>query len=165
MSEYFSPGPGEGDVNNTPRRNQWQRDNLDQETRSLLSRDSAVFLHQSVSTPCLNAISKAQGIWIEDTAGRRYMDFHGNNAHHLGYAHPEVVSAVKAQLDALCFAPRRFASERAVELAEALSTQFKRLTGQPGRVLFTTGGSDAVEVAMKLARAATGRFKTLSFWD
>ena len=46
-----------------------------------------------------------------------------------------------------------------------MSAQFKRLTGQAGRVLFTTGGSDAVEVAIKLARAATGRFKTLSFWD
>lgn len=165
MSDCLHPSLSEGDVNNTPRRTQWQRDNLDEETHSLLSRDSAVFLHQSVSTPCLSAIRKAEGIWIEDTAGRRYMDFHGNNAHHLGYAHPDVVAAVKAQLDTLCFAPRRFASERAVELAEALSTQFKRLTGHGGRVLFTTGGSDAVEVAMKLARAATGRFKTVSFWD
>jgi 4-aminobutyrate aminotransferase len=32
-------------------------------------------------------------------------------------------------------------------------------------VLFTTGGSDAIEVAVRIARAATGRFKTLSFWD
>jgi 4-aminobutyrate aminotransferase len=32
-------------------------------------------------------------------------------------------------------------------------------------VLFTTGGSDGIEVALKLARAATGRFKTVSFWD
>ena len=32
-------------------------------------------------------------------------------------------------------------------------------------MLFTTGGSDAVEVAIKIARAATGRYKTLSFWD
>jgi 4-aminobutyrate aminotransferase len=144
---------------------QWQQDHLDDATRALLARDSAAFLHQSVSTPCLSAIRRAEGLWIEDTAGRRYMDFHGNNVHHLGHAHPEVVSAIKAQLDALCFAPRRFACERAVELAEALSTQFERLTGGAGRVLFTTGGSDAVEVAIKLARAATGRFKTLSFWD
>ena len=33
------------------------------------------------------------------------------------------------------------------------------------KVLFTTGGSDAVEVAIKIARTATGRYKTLSFWD
>ena len=35
----------------------------------------------------------------------------------------------------------------------------------PAKVLFTTGGSDAIEVAVKIARAATGRHKTLSFWD
>ena len=93
------------------------------------------------------------------------MDFHGNNVHHVGYAHPHVVAAIKAQLDALSFAPRRYACERSVELAEALGAQFRRLSGHAGRVLFTTGGSDAVEVAIKLARAATGRFKTLSFWD
>ena len=69
------------------------------------------------------------------------------------------------QLDELSFAPRRFAPLRAVELAEALGERFQALTGHKGRVLFTTGGSDAVEVALKLARAATGRFKTLSFWD
>jgi 4-aminobutyrate aminotransferase len=161
------PGPSqsEGDVNHTPRRAQWQREHLDEPTRALLARDSAVFLHQSVSTPCLSAIRRAQGVWIEDMAGRRYLDFHGNNVHHVGYAHPHVLAAIRMQLDELSFAPRRFASERAVELAEALSAQFARLTGAPGRVLFTTGGSDAVEVAIKLARAATGRFKTLSFWD
>ena len=159
------PSQSEGDVNSSPRRAAWQREHLDEATRALLARDGAAFLHQSVSTPCLSAIRRAEGLYIEDTAGRRYMDFHGNNVHHVGYAHPHVVAAIKAQLDDLSFAPRRFAAERAVELAEALGAQFARLTGHPGRVLFTTGGSDAVEVAIKLARAATGRFKTLSFWD
>jgi 4-aminobutyrate aminotransferase len=159
------PDPSEGDVNSSPRRAAWQREHLDAPTRTLLARDSAAFLHQSISTPCLSAIHKAEGIFIEDVAGRRYMDFHGNNVHHVGYAHPHVIGAIKAQLDALSFAPRRFASERAVELAEALSVRFRALTGHAGRVLFTTGGSDAVEVAIKLARIATGRFKVLSFWD
>ncbi len=159
------PSQSEGDVNASPRRRQWQDQHLDDPTRSLLARDSAAFLHQSVSTPCLSAIARAEGIWIEDTAGRRYMDFHGNNVHHVGYAHPHVIAAIKQQLDTLSFAPRRFASERAVELAEALSARFQSLTGCAGKVLFTTGGSDAVEVAIKLSRIATGRFKTLSFWD
>ena len=159
------PSQSEGDINSTPRRAAWQHDNLDAPTRALLARDSDAFLHQSVSTPCLNGIAQAQGLWITDTAGRRYMDFHGNNVHHVGYGHPHVVTAIKAQLDALSFAPRRYACERSVELAEALGAQFRRLSGHAGRVLFTTGGSDAVEVAIKLARAATGRFKTLSFWD
>jgi len=159
------PSQSEGDVNSTPRRAQWQAAHLDDTTRALLARDSAAFLHQSVSTPCLDAIAKAEGLWIEDLAGRRYMDFHGNNVHHVGYAHPHVLGAIRSQLEALSFAPRRFASERAVELAEALNAKFKALTGLDGKLLFTTGGSDTVEVAIKLARAATGRFKTLSFWD
>jgi len=165
MNTKTGPSQSEGDVNRSPRRSQWQGQHLDDPTRTLLARDSAAFLHQSVSTPCLSAIAKAEGIWIEDTAGRRYMDFHGNNVHHVGYAHPHVVVAIKQQLDALSFAPRRFASERAVELAEALGARFQSLTGRAGKVLFTTGGSDAVEVAIKLARVVTGRFKTLSFWD
>lgn len=160
-----SPSQSEGDVNTSSRRSAWQASALDEPTRHLLARDSAVFLHQSVSTPCLNGIAKAQGIWIEDTAGRRYMDFHGNNVHHVGYAHPRVLAAIKDQLEQLSFAPRRFANARAVELAETLTERFQTLTGTPGKLLFTTGGSDAVEVAIKLARAATGRFKTLSFWD
>jgi 4-aminobutyrate aminotransferase len=159
------PTQSEGDVNYSPHRRQWQDQHLDNNTRTLLARDSAAFLHQSVSTPCLSAIAKAEGIWIEDVAGRRYMDFHGNNVHHVGYAHPEVIVAIKRQLDTLTFAPRRFAVDRSVDLAEKLGAHFKELGGHDGKVLFTTGGSDAVEVAIKLARVATGRFKTLSFWD
>lgn len=164
-SRRTTPAASESDVNASPRRARWQHEHLDEPTRALLARDSAAFLHQSVSTPCLDVIAKAEGIWIEDLAGRRCMDFHGNNVHHIGYAHPHVLAAVKAQLDALSFAPRRFANSRAVELAEALGERFRALTGNPAKLLFTTGGSDAVEVAIKLARAATGRFKTLSFWD
>ncbi len=163
--EPTAPAPSEGEVNRSPLRRRWQDEHLDAPTRELLRRDAAAFLHQSLSTPCLNGIRRAQGIWIEDLAGRRYMDFHGNNVHHVGHAHPHVVAAVKQQLDQLAFAPRRFACAAAVELAEALNARFEALTGAAGKVLFTTGGSDAIEVAIKLARAATGRFKTLSFWD
>lgn len=156
------PPASEGDVNRSPRRARWQQAHLDDATRALLERDRRAFLHQSVSTPCLNAIRKAEGIWIEDWAGRRYMDFHGNNVHHVGYAHPRVLAAIRDQLQRLSFAPRRYACEPAVDLAEKLAAV---TPGALSKVLFTTGGSDAVEVAIKLARAATGRFKTLSFWD
>ncbi|MBL0143921.1 MAG: aspartate aminotransferase family protein [Betaproteobacteria bacterium] len=156
------PALAESDVNRTPLRAEWQARSIDPAARALLDRDSAVFLRQSVSTPCLNAIARAEGIWIEDTAGRRYMDFHGNNVHHVGYAHPRVIAAIKRQLDELSFAPRRFTCEPSVRLAEALVA---RMPFPGARVLFTTGGSDAIEVALKVARAATGRFKTISFWD
>ncbi|HZY23581.1 MAG TPA: aminotransferase class III-fold pyridoxal phosphate-dependent enzyme, partial [Beijerinckiaceae bacterium] len=91
----------EGDTNLTSRRAAWQERALDEPTRALLARDSAAFLHQSVSTPCLNTIVRAEGIWIEDAAGRRYMDFHGNNVHHIGYGHPRLKRAIAEQMDAL----------------------------------------------------------------
>ena len=90
------------------------------------------------------------------------MDFHGNSVHHVGYGHPAVISAIRNQVEELSFAPRRFTNEIAVQLAEML---VERSPWDEGKVLFTTGGSDAIEVALKIARAATGRFKTLSFWD
>jgi 4-aminobutyrate aminotransferase len=152
----------EGDTNLTGRRAAWQARAIDAATASLLARDERHFLRQSVSTPCLNAIAKAEGIWIEDVAGRRYMDFHGNNVHHIGYGHPRLKAAIAAQMDALPFAPRRYACEPAVLLAEKLAAI---APGTLSKLLFTTGGSDAVEVAVKVARAATGRTKTLSFWD
>ncbi|MBV9975474.1 MAG: aspartate aminotransferase family protein [Hyphomicrobiales bacterium] len=152
----------ESDTNLTDRRAHWQSQNLDARGRKLLERDGRAFLHQSVSTPCLNAIVKAQGVWIEDTAGRRYMDFHGNNVHHIGYGHPRLKRAIAEQMDQLPFAPRRYACEAALELAEKLAAI---APGRLEKLLFTTGGSDAVEVAVKIARTATGRFKTLSFWD
>lgn len=152
----------ESDTNLTPRRTVWQAAALDGATRALLARDERAFLRQSVSTPCLNAIAKAEGIWIEDLSGRRYMDFHGNNVHHIGYGHPRLKKAIAEQMDALPFAPRRYACEPAVLLAEKLG---RIAPGTLSKVLFTTGGSDAIELAVKIARIATGRFKTLSFWD
>lgn len=157
-----SVAQSESDTNLTGRRRAWQQRALDEPSRALLARDAAAFVHQSVSSPCLNAIAKAEGIWIEDVAGRRYMDFHGNNVHHIGYGHPRLKQAIAAQMDALPFAPRRYACESAVLLAEKLAAI---APGNLSKVLLTTGGSDANEVAIKLARAATGRFKTLSFWD
>ncbi len=152
----------EGESNQSQARRRWQDASTGPKSRPLLDRDANVFMHQSLSTPCVSTIAKAEGIWIEDLDGRRYMDFHGNAVHHIGYGHPRLVAAIKAQLDDLSFAPRRFTNEPAVELAEKLAAQ---APGDLGKVLFTTGGSDANEVALKIARAATGRFKTISFWD
>ncbi|MEM8632791.1 MAG: aspartate aminotransferase family protein [Pseudomonadota bacterium] len=152
----------EGEANTSQARADWSAREGDDATRTLLRRDADAFLHQALSSPCVSTITRADGIWIQDTAGRLYMDFHGNSVHHIGYGHPRLKAAISAQMDALPFAPRRFACEPAVELAEKLGAL---APGALSRVLFTTGGSDAIEVALRLARAATGRFKTISFWD
>ena len=152
----------EGDVNLGSERARWQETSLGEAGRRLVERDAAVFVRQSLSSPCLAAIRRAEGIWIEDADGRRYMDFHGNSAHHVGYGHPYVIAAIHRQLDALSFAPRRFTCEPAVALAERL---LRLAPGGFGKVLFAPGGSEAIEIALKLARVATGRHRTLSFWD
>jgi len=152
----------EGEANTSAARADWATREDHASTQELLARDADAFLHQSLSSPCVATIAKAEGIWIEDTAGRRFMDFHGNSAHHIGYGHPRLIEAVTAQMEALPFSPRRFTNEVSVELAERLGAL---APGDLNKVLFTTGGSDANEVALKIARAATGRFKTLSFWD
>jgi 4-aminobutyrate aminotransferase len=156
-----TPRPSESDTNETPRRRDWQR-TLGSAARDAVAEDARLFLRQSVSSPCLTAIRRAEGIWIEDADGRRYMDFHGNNVHHIGYGHPRLKAAIARQMDILPFAPRRFANGPATELARKLVS-----IAPAGleKVLFTTGGSDAIEVALKIARAATGRYKTVSFWD
>ncbi|MFZ1815609.1 MAG: aspartate aminotransferase family protein [Rhizobiaceae bacterium] len=152
----------EGESNTSAARSDWLARNKDSAAQDLLERDAAAFLHQALSSPCVSTIAHAEGIWIEDVAGRRYMDFHGNSVHHIGYAHPRLVAAIKAQLDSLSFSPRRFTNDVSVQLAEKLG---EIAPGDLGKVLFTTGGSDANEVALRIARAATGRFKTVSFWD
>ena len=107
------PDQREGDVNLSPNRANWAARAAGAATRDLLGRDEAAFLHQSLSTPCLAAIVRAEGSWIEDADGRRYLDFHGNSVHHVGYGHPTVLAAVERQMRTLPFAPRRFTCEPA----------------------------------------------------
>jgi (R)-1-hydroxy-2-aminoethylphosphonate ammonia-lyase len=152
----------EGDINLSPRRAAWQDEHLDEQTRSLLKEDARYFLQQSLSTPCLNAMRGCEGIYIQDLQGRRYMDFHGNNVHQVGFANPVVIAAVKRQLDELSFCTRRYTNYAAVDLARKLA---ELAPGNLNKVLFCPGGTTAVGMAMKLARVATGRHKTISMWD
>jgi 4-aminobutyrate aminotransferase len=110
----------------------------------------------------LNVIKSASGAGFEDTAGRRYLDFHGNNVHTVGFGHPKV-------------SRRR---QRAVGSTELLHAPLHLRTGDslrgkahqiapPGldRVLLAPGGTTAIGMALKIARVATGRFKFVSMWD
>jgi 4-aminobutyrate aminotransferase len=152
----------EGDINISPRRVQWQNGRLDAESRALLDEDARFFLRQSLSTPCLNTMAACGGIYIEDTQGRRYMDFHGNNVHQVGFGNPEVIAAIKRQLDELSFCTRRYTNRAAVDLAKKLA----EIAPAPlQKSLFCPGGAEAVGIALKLARLATGRHKTISMWD
>ncbi|MCC6154926.1 MAG: aspartate aminotransferase family protein [Candidatus Hydrogenedentes bacterium] len=152
----------EGDLNISPARVEWAGAHIDAGTQAVLDEDARYFLHQSLSTPCLNAITSCEGIYLVDALGRRIMDFHGNSVHQVGYRNPRVMDAVRAQLDTLPFCPRRYTNNPAIALAKKLA---ELAPGDLNKVLFAPGGTSAIGIALKLARVATGRFKTISMWE
>ncbi len=131
-------------------------------TRDLLARDAQVFYHQTLSSPVFNTVVKAEGAYLYDGAGNQYLDLHGNGVHTVGYNNPDLIQAIKDQIDAaLTFAPRRFTNLPAVELAEKLASLAPDTLN---RVLFCPGGSEAIEMATMLAKHYTGKWKTLSYY-
>ncbi|MGK0187720.1 MAG: 4-aminobutyrate aminotransferase [Verrucomicrobiales bacterium] len=152
----------EGESNLSSQRESWNSAHLDAETRELLAEDAKYFLHQSLSTPCLTALAQTRGSYLTDLQGKRYLDFHGNAVHQVGYGHPDVIAAIKQQLDSMPFCPRRFTNAPAVALAKRLT---ELAPGDLNKLLFTPGGTGAIGMALKLARAVTGKFKTISLWE
>lgn len=152
----------QGDINVGEQRDAFVN-SLDAETRYWLEKDAEVFFHQALSTPVMNVLAKTEGAWIEDLQGRRYLDLHGNGVHNAGFSNPEVIAAAIAQLEShLAFTPRRYTNIPAVKLAQKLvDITPPELT----RVLFCPGGSEAIEMAISLAKYITGRWKTVSYWD
>jgi putrescine aminotransferase len=99
----------------------------------------------------------AEGVTIVDHNGKSYLDFAGGyGVFTLGYRHPRVVAAVRAQLDAMPMSGRTMFNPLLGRLAKRLA----ELT--PGDLkisFFANSGTEAVEGALKLARAATKRMK------
>jgi 4-aminobutyrate aminotransferase len=156
------PLRSEGDLNISPRRTEWVEKNLDAETKRWLAEDEKYFLRQSLSTPCLNVLSACEGAVINDLQGRSYLDFHGNSVHQVGFRNRRVIEAIKTQLETLPFCTRRYTNIPAIRLAKKLA---EIAPGKLNKVLFAPGGAEAIGMALKLARIATGRFKTVSMWD
>ena len=119
-------------------------------------------MHQSLSSPCLNVLTNSEGIYLKDLQGRDIMDFHGNSVHQVGYGNPKVIKAIKEKLDELPFCPRRYTNKSAIDLAKRLA---ELAPGKLNKMLFAPGGTNAIGMALKLARYATGRYKTISMWD
>ncbi len=83
---------------------------------------------------------------------------HGNGVHNAGFSNPEVIEAVKKQLDEkLCFTPRRFSNVPAIKFAKKLA----EITPEGlEKSLFCPGGAEAIETAITLAKQVTGNFRT-----
>ncbi|WP_439669316.1 aspartate aminotransferase family protein [Cupriavidus necator] len=92
-----------------------------------------------------------QGIELIDSEGRRYLDASGGAAVScLGHGHPRVIEAIKSQLDTIAYAHTSFFTTEVSEtLAETLA---QAAPGDLDHVYFVSGGSEAVESALKLAR-------------
>lgn len=110
----------EGDINLGEGRARWWAGQSDL-VQAGLAEDSRYFLHQALSTPCLDLLESAQGSWLTSASGARYLDFHGNSVHQLGHGHPRVVAAVQQQLADLPFAPRRYTHQVAIDCARTLA--------------------------------------------
>ncbi|MEO7676490.1 MAG: aspartate aminotransferase family protein [Verrucomicrobiota bacterium] len=152
----------EGDINISPNRRAWAANNINGETQHWLDEDAKYFLHQALSTPCLDVLRSCEGAEIIDLQGKRLLDFHGNNVHQVGFGHPRVIEAMTRQMKELSFCPRRYTNIPSIQLAKKLT---ELAPGNLNRVLFAPGGTSAIGMALKLARVATGRFKTISMWD
>ncbi len=152
----------EGDINFSEERQEWNHQHTDPLTLKILSDDARYFLHQAMSTPCLDVLDSSSGSGMKTLSGRQLLDFHGNNVHQLGYGNDYIIDQVTRQMNRLSFCPRRYTNESAVELAKKLADL---LPGDLNRSLFAPGGTSVVGIALKLARVITGRHKVVSFWD
>jgi taurine--2-oxoglutarate transaminase len=109
----------------------------------------------------LPVIVRGEGCRLFDADGNDFLDFSaGLVAVNLGHGHPALAQAIGEQASRLTFGPPSMANDRRAELAEAI-VQLAPWEGR-GRVFFTTGGGEANEDAIKMARTITGRHKVLT---
>lgn len=127
----------------------------------LARRTNAVPRGVSTATPVFAARAENARLW--DAEEREYIDFAGGIAVlNTGHRHPKVMEAVRTQLDLFTHTAFQVcAYEQYIELAEKLNARAP-IKGQARTILFTTG-AEAVENAVKIARAATGRSAVISF--
>ena len=106
-------------------------------------------------------IDRAEGSWLY-SGQRRILDFSSGLINvNLGHGHPKVVKAIQEQAERLCYVTPSFGEENRAELARLLA---EVTPGDLTKTLFTTGGSEANEHALRIARMYTGRHKVLTQW-
>ncbi len=109
-------------------------------------------------------IRRGEGAMVEDVDGNRFVDWVGGvGVLNIGYSHPEVVAAVKAQADDYFHAMANIVThEGYVSLAEALAERAP-VVGERRRTFFANSGAEADENAVKIAKAFTGRPNIIVF--
>ncbi len=118
---------------------------------------------QTSSFPLALEIERAEGMYLYDTNGRKYLDLiSGISVSALGHRHPEVIEAVKEQLDRYLHVMvyGEFIQQPQVDLASLLA---ENLPGELDNVYLVNSGSEAVEGALKLAKRYSGRPNIIAF--
>jgi len=121
-------------------------DDLLQQRYRYLGRHSPLFYDDPLH------LVRGEGVWLYDADGRRYLDVY-NNVPHVGHCHPHVVDALCRQAGTLNI-HTRYLHETIVEYARRLTEKFDSALDT---AVFTCTGSEANEVALRMARHHTGR--------
>ncbi|MDT0347756.1 ornithine--oxo-acid transaminase [Streptomyces litchfieldiae] len=112
----------------------------------LIRAESSVLAHNYHPLPVV--VSRAEGVWVTDVEGRRYLDMlAGYSALNFGHRHPALIDAARRQLDELTLTSRAFHNDRLAGFAEDLAA----LTGLDVTLPMNTG-AEAVESGIKVAR-------------
>ncbi|MGZ4054741.1 MAG: aspartate aminotransferase family protein [Bacteroidia bacterium] len=131
----------------------------------MLSQRQLFFNHiaQTSQTPLALEIEKAEGVYLFDTSGKRYIDLiSGISVSNIGHRHPKVIKAIKDQLDKYMhlMVYGEYIQSPQVQLAKLLSDN---LPSRLSSVYFVNSGSEAIEGAMKLAKRFSGRTEIIYF--
>ena len=106
------------------------------------------------------SMTRAQGIYFWDADGKRFIDWSSQLINvNVGHGHPHVIKALQEQAAKICYAYPGIATEPRARLGEMLQ---KIAPAGLAKSFFTTGGADAIENAMKIARLYTGRQKIVT---
>lgn len=148
------PNTPRGKMNNAFNPN--DLDHLDAETRKQVERRMRLLgpsYRLFYSNPV--EISKAKGVLLWDKNGNEYLDAY-NNVVSIGHGHPRVVAAVAEQMEKLC-THTRYVSDNILNFAEKLLATFGGRIGETGHAMFTCTGSEANDLAIRIAKHHTGR--------
>ena len=114
----------------------------------------------------LKLVTKAEGIWVEDTEGERWLDMmSGMWLKNIGHGRKEIADAVYGQMQDISYSPGGTVSPATVKLAAKVASLSP---DKDSRVYFVSGGSEAVETALKMAKnyhknnGQPGRWKVIS---
>lgn len=125
-----------------------------------LNREYTLFAWSAQAAVNPVPIERAEGVYLWDDSGRRYLDFSSQLMNvNIGHGHPRVVKAIQEQAERLPYVAPAFATRVRGELGRLVA---EIAPGDLNKTFFTLGGADANENAIKIARMFTGRSKIVT---